>query len=414
MKIGLSLGGGGAKGFAHLPILEVFDELGLRPGAISGVSIGAVLGALYASGMSAQQILVALLAFFPSAGQLLREIFQRSGSKHFLSLFDPNFKPGSFFKGERVLAFLYELLGTKDFADLQIPLKIVATDFWRREEVVFDSGDLLLAIRASMAIPHVFAPLVLEQRVLVDGGLCNNLPYEHLPPDCDITVAVDIAGDVSTPKNKLPSALEAIFYTYQVMMDAMSLQKMKYIPLDIHVRAPVLDIDMLEFHKAPETYRQGLAAKDSFREQLLQKLAAFEQRGGDLGNTSMTELRRRARAARELEHSQQVEAEPKPLSGFAFCQLRARLGGLGEHLEEQWERMLGKKPEEESLKGLKRMVEKRAKPSQDRSQIKQDQAKQIAKESEGLKFLEQLRRHLPENLLERFYQSLKIKAPPKK
>ncbi len=300
MNIGLTLGGGGAKGFAHLPILEVFDELGLRPSAISGTSIGAILGALYASGMSAREITTVVQSFFPARSQLLREIFQRRNANTFIQLLDPSFKPGSFFKGERVLDLLYRLMGTRDFAELNIPLKIVATDFWRHQEVVFEEGDLLYAIRASMAIPYVFAPVQTEDSIIVDGGLVNNLPFDHLPQDCDLKIAVDIAGDVSTPRNKAPGAFEAIFATYQIMMDALTQQKLKRLPLDIYVRPPIVDVELLEFHKALEVYRQGLAAKDKFRSELMQRLEQFEQEGGQLGEPSLAELKQGARRAQQI------------------------------------------------------------------------------------------------------------------
>lgn len=88
-------------------------------------------------------------------------------------------------KGDKFLAFVEETMQAQSFDELQIQFKAVATDFWRREAVVFDSGDLLTAIRASMAIPYLFTPIVEDDRVLVDGGLVNNLPYDLLPAECE-------------------------------------------------------------------------------------------------------------------------------------------------------------------------------------------------------------------------------------
>lgn len=269
-KIGLALGGGGAKGFAHIPILEVFDELGIKPYCITGTSIGAILGALYASGHSAASIVAMTEHLLVPHGNSFKDIIRNKDAFKFLELIDPHFsfKPKGLIKGEKFLGFLYEQLEVSSFRELKIPFKAVTTDFWRRKQVVFDSGDLLPALRASMAIPYIFTPVVLDGCVLVDGGLVNNVPHDLLSPKCDIRIAVDIMGGHSTPIDKPPSPMEAIFQTYQVMMEAMAQEKRKCHPVDIYVRPPLIDVDMLDFHKADAIYRQGLAAKDDFKRQL--------------------------------------------------------------------------------------------------------------------------------------------------
>jgi NTE family protein len=269
-KIGLALGGGGAKGFAHIPILEVFDELGIKPYCITGTSIGAILGALYASGHSAADIVAMIEQLIVPRNSTFRDIIRNKDAFKFLELIDPHFsfKPHGLIKGEKFLGFLYEQMQASTFEELKIPLKAVATDFWRRKPVVFDSGELLPALRASMAIPYIFTPVVMNDQVLVDGGLVNNVPHDLLSPKCDVRIAVDIMGEQSTPKNKPPSPMEAIFHTYQVMMDAMAQEKRHNYPVDIYVRPPLMDVDMLDFHKADEIYEQGLAAKEGFKRQL--------------------------------------------------------------------------------------------------------------------------------------------------
>lgn len=265
-KIGLALGGGGAKGFAHIPILEVFDELGIKPHCITGTSIGAVLGALYASGHSATNIVEMIGQLIPQGGK---------DSLKMLSMIDPHFsfKPKGLLKGEKFLDFLYEQMQASSFEELKTPFKTVATDFWRRKQVVFDSGDLLPAVRASMAIPYVFTPVMLGEQVLVDGGLVNNVPHDLLDAKCDIRIAVDIMGERSTPKDKPPSAMEAVSHTYQVMMDAIAQEKLAHHPVDIYVRPPLMDVEILDFHKANSIYEQGLKAKEGFKRQLDQLLS---------------------------------------------------------------------------------------------------------------------------------------------
>ncbi len=269
-KIGLALGGGGAKGFAHIPILEVFDELGIKPYCITGTSIGAILGALYASGHSAISIVEMIEHLMVPRNASFKEIIRNKDSFKVLSMIDPHFsfKPQGLIKGEKFFGFLYDQMQVSSFEELSIPLKTVATDFWERKPVVFDSGDLLPAVRASMAIPYIFTPVLANDRVLVDGGLMNNVPHDLLDSQCDIRIAVDIMGNTSTLPNKTPSPLEAIFHTYQVMMEAMAQEKLKNHPVDIYVQPPLMDIDMLDFHKAEAIYKQGLAAKDGFKHQL--------------------------------------------------------------------------------------------------------------------------------------------------
>jgi NTE family protein len=175
-------------------------------------------------------------------------------------------------KGEKVLDFLEESLQVKCFKDLEIPFRCVATDFWGYESVVFDSGDVLQAIRTSMAIPYVFAPIVSDGRVLVDGGLTNNVPVDLLDDDCDIKIAVNIRGQRSTAQDKIPNALEAIFHSYEVMLEATTRAKLDAHPVDIEIVPPILDVDVMDFHRAEEVYQQGLSVKQEFREMLESKL----------------------------------------------------------------------------------------------------------------------------------------------
>ena len=274
-KIGLALGGGGAKGYAHIPILEVFDELGIKPCCITGTSIGAILGALYASGHSASDIVEMIVGSYASGNGSNKKALAGRDAFKILALIDPHFsfKPKGLLKGEKFLKFLYEELQVSSFEELQIPFKTVATDFWRRKQVVLDSGDLLPAVRASMAIPYVFTPVMMDDQVLVDGGLVNNVPHDLLDPQCDIRIAVDIMGDISTPRDKVPSPLEAIFHTYEVMQDAIAMEKLDNHPVDIYLRPPLLDVEVLDFHTPELIYKQGLSIKDDFKRQLEKKLA---------------------------------------------------------------------------------------------------------------------------------------------
>ena len=280
-KIGLALGGGGAKGFAHIPILEVFDELGVQPWCMTGTSIGAILGALYASGHSATDLVEIIRELTLPKDTSLKNLIRTKDSFKLLNLLDPHIslKPQGLLKGEKFIGYLYDHMRISTFEELKIPLKTVATDFWRMEQVVSDSGELLPAMRASMALPYIFTPVVDGERVLVDGGLVNNVPHDLLSPECDIRIAVDIMGTTSTPPNKIPSPRDAVFHTYQVMMGAMAQEKLANHPVDIYVQPPLIDIDILDFHKPWEIYGQGAAAKESFKRQLDALLSGKPRRG---------------------------------------------------------------------------------------------------------------------------------------
>ena len=270
IKIGLALGGGGAKGFAHIPILEVFDELGIKPYCITGTSIGANLGALYASGHTAKDIAEMFHKLIVPPNAKLKDLIHKKDVLKIFELLDPHIslKPQGLLKGEKLLEFLYSQMKVSTFEELGISLKVVATDFWRREQVVFGSGDLMPALRASMALPYIFTPVEQDDRVLVDGGLVNNVPHDLLDRECDVRIAVDIMGTDTTPPTKTPSFRDAVFHTYQVMMNAMAEEKRANHPVDIYVRPPLVDVEILDFHKPWEIYEQGLAAKDDFKYQL--------------------------------------------------------------------------------------------------------------------------------------------------
>ncbi|MEQ1712374.1 MAG: patatin-like phospholipase family protein, partial [Hyphomicrobium sp.] len=175
--IALALGGGGARGLAHILMLEAFDELGLRPKVIAGTSIGAVFGAAYASGMRAVEIRAHTEEVLAQRFDLLRELFRARAPAigRVLGLFNTR---SAFLEPAALLDIVLPGRFPSDFAALPIPLKIVATDFYAQEAHVFSSGPLKPAIAASMALPVVFQPVAIDGRAMVDGGLSNPLPFD--------------------------------------------------------------------------------------------------------------------------------------------------------------------------------------------------------------------------------------------
>ena len=272
-KVGLALGGGGAKGLAHIPLLEAFDELGVRPHCVTGTSVGAVLGALYASGVSGVAIRKEMGRLsITGSDSIAKLIFNREISK-WIDFIDPEFGRRGLFRGERFLEFLAGIIPAERFEDLVIPLKIVTTDFWRRQQVVIDSGPLLPAIRASMSMPFLLTPVAYEGRVLVDGGAVNPVPFDLLEPDCDVTVAIDVMGDKTKPDDDMPSMFEAVFQTLQIMQRTIIEQKLMREEPDLLVKVALKDIRALDFYKINQILRQADKAKRKLKQDLVRLLS---------------------------------------------------------------------------------------------------------------------------------------------
>ena len=191
--IGLALGGGGARGLAHILMLEAFEELGLRPKIIAGTSIGAVFGAAYASGMPARLVRAHAEEALSQRLDIVRQLFSARAEPvlRFLNLIPIR---SALLNPLSVLELLLPAAVARDFHGLRIPLRVVATDYHAQEQVVLTSGDLRRAVAASMALPALFTPVAIEGRVLMDGGLVNPLPFDVLGGQADITVAIDVSG----------------------------------------------------------------------------------------------------------------------------------------------------------------------------------------------------------------------------
>jgi NTE family protein len=273
-SVALALGGGGARGLAHILMLEVLDELGIRPNLIAGTSIGAIFGAAYASGLSArlirahtEEVLSQRLSF---AQALLA-----ARAEPVLKLL--NFLPvRSSLLNPAVL--LGQFLPSKvphDFAGLAIPFKAVATDFYAQEQVVIDTGELRSAVAASMALPALFSGVVREERLLMDGGLVNPLPFDILEGAADIVVAVDVTGASNGPGKRLqPSPLAALVSSSQILQRSIVREKLRARQPDIYIDVDVDKFQVLEFHRFREVLEAAQPAKDQLRRQLDRVLAS--------------------------------------------------------------------------------------------------------------------------------------------
>ncbi len=237
-RLGITLGGGGARGFAHIAFLKVLDELHLRPAVISGTSMGALIGALYASGHNALGI---------------ERIFKELNWLDIVSLTDISWLHAQegLVRGDKISQMLAKLTQNKKLEELSIPLKIVATDYWQQEEVVFTQGSVVEAVRASISLPGIFVPAVVNKRVMVDGGVVNSLPYEIIRQECDVLVAVDVLGDKwqGGDAQKRPGIFDTIFSTFQIMQAAGVETKLKLSKPDYYIRPAMKNIELLDFQQ---------------------------------------------------------------------------------------------------------------------------------------------------------------------
>lgn len=273
MKIGIALGGGGARALAHIAILEVLDELNVKPVHITASSAGAIIGALYAGGIKPSFLRETLTELSVPGKTPLREILRRRKDWAWLGYIAPEFDGRGLFKADKVLAKILSLLPCHTFKELAIPLSVVTTDFWAREPVVITHGELQPAIQASMAVPGMVAPVDREGRQLVDGSIVNPVPWDLLSDDCDLRIAVDVVGR-RIPKLGRPAWLsDLVFNTFETAEVSLNRLKRQYDPPDIYVAPAITGVGLLEFYRARDIFHQAAPACASFREALKKRLA---------------------------------------------------------------------------------------------------------------------------------------------
>ena len=267
-KIGIALGAGGAKGLAHVLILEALDELGLKPSYVTGTSTGAVVGVLYCSGLSANDLRQVMSNISISENDTLRDVVTKKHVFKWLNFKALQFDGRGLLNAQHFINYLFESIEARTFEELIIPLRVVASDFWTREQVVLDGGELAPAIQASMSLPGVFTPVTMGENVLIDGGAVNPVPFDLLPKDCDLTIAVDVIGRREARPDRMPSLQEAIFNTFQIMERSIVREKLRNLSPDIYVEIEISNIRALEFYKADQVFKQAQPAKDQFKRDL--------------------------------------------------------------------------------------------------------------------------------------------------
>jgi NTE family protein len=276
-RIGLVLGGGGAKGAAHVGVLRVLDDLRIPVDCVAGTSMGALVGGTFASGMPANEIERALSAIDWSqtvgkAGLRDRTPIERKleGTTYTnqleLGLKDGNVAlPGGLLKTQDIEDVIRQLINNarfqRDFDNLPIPFRAVATEMVSGQMVVLDSGDLSVAMRASMSIPGAFSPVVIGEQVLSDGGMVRNLPVDIAREFCaDVVIAVWL----TSPEPKaadLKSALSLVSRSMDVMIKANEREQIETLTADdVGIEVPMGDIGTGDFQRVAEAVVLGRAA----------------------------------------------------------------------------------------------------------------------------------------------------------
>jgi NTE family protein len=275
--IGVALGSGGARGLAHIAYIEAFDELGLKPTIIAGTSIGALIGAGWANGMSGQQLREHAVNVLGTLQQIAGRLWTNSLPS--LQSVMQNGISVQVDAGNIVEAYLPELFPT-DFAALAIRFKTVATDLYSWEQTVFDSGPLRPAIAASLAIPGLFRPLKVDGRFHIDGGTVNPLPVELARDGVDLVIGIDVNGTPVEPVGASePSFLDVGFAATQIMARALVHQALRLSPPEIYVQAPVHGVRVLDFWRVREIIAQAEADKDAFKRSVERVLSRFGKAG---------------------------------------------------------------------------------------------------------------------------------------
>ncbi|TMU55309.1 patatin-like phospholipase family protein [Flagellimonas algicola] len=287
-KVGLVLSGGGAKGMAHIGALKVIDEAGIKIDYIGGTSMGAIVGALYASGYSAKELdsIFRVTNFTEliqdNVPRGAKTFYEKEDSERYaLGLPFTNFNvsfPQAISGGQNIynelVRLLFHVKDIQDFGSLPIPFLCVATNVETGEEVLLDRGYLPEAIMASGTFPSLFEPSEIEGEVLIDGGVVNNYPIDEIKAlGADIIIGVDVQHGLAT-RESLESATEILLQinNYRTVRD----MKKKAQQTDIYIRPDIDDFSVIDFDRSLEIVESGeIAAYTQLK--ALKDIAAKQQ-----------------------------------------------------------------------------------------------------------------------------------------
>ncbi|MFP4378599.1 MAG: patatin-like phospholipase family protein [Spirochaetales bacterium] len=253
-RIGLALAAGGAKGVAYIPFLAALEEMGVHPAVVAGSSVGSVIGGLYAAGCTPADI---------------TDIVKRFKPRRMGEFFRINWSGPGIITSSSVRRFLSDTLPVTTFAQTRVPFVTVATDYWRRDQVVFRTGSLIDAITASAAVPGLFEPARVDGRILIDGGITNTLPYDLIDSECDAVIALDVSNRTENPdRDDMPRGAEMVLNTFRILTDRQTEEKVAHDPPAMHFRLKVPFVEVLDFHKYEEIFDKVWPEVDRFRDEV--------------------------------------------------------------------------------------------------------------------------------------------------
>ena len=257
-RIGLALGGGAARGFAHVGVIQVLEEAGLHPHYVAGTSAGSLVAALYASGKNSQE---------------LRRVADSMEEAEITDWMVPLLNRGAL-KGEALARYVNTQVGGKSIEQMKIPLAIVATDLRNGEAVAFRRGNTGSAVRASSAVPAVFQPVRIGEREYVDGGLVAPVPVKQTREmGANFVIAVDISSDPEG--NPAGDTFQILMQTFAIMgksINSMALREAEFV-----VRPPLSGVKSADFGARRRSIEAGRSAMLAMLPQLKNRIAAFER-----------------------------------------------------------------------------------------------------------------------------------------
>jgi NTE family protein len=269
----LALGSGGARGLAHIAALEALDDMGVKPAAIAGTSVGALIGAAYAAGMSGKDIRRHVLNVAHNPRETRRRLLAARAGR-LSDLLSGAFSQATQMDAEKFCTQFLPQTMPADFSALGIPLIVMATDLHRRQEAVLSAGPLRAALAASIAFPGLFRPVNVDGRILVDGGATNPLPFDQLVGRADIVIAVDVFGAPAPERSDMPGAWESVFTTLNIMGSTIVAAKRRRAAPDLTIRPKVAIFRTLDFYQASAILRAAEAAKGEVKQKLGELLSA--------------------------------------------------------------------------------------------------------------------------------------------
>ena len=279
-KVGLVLSGGGAKGFAHIGVIKELEKAGVQVDYVAGTSMGAIVGAMYAAGYSADQI--NYLVDNTDFSGILQDIIPRRDKPYFQKAYQEkhaislpiNLKEGSvglplgLSRGQNALNLLTQVFApvqeVEDFKLLPIPFFCIATDIETGDEVVLEKGSLPLAVRASASFPTLLNPVEIDDKILVDGGVVDNFPVDKMKEKgVDIIIGVNVQGQLYN-RNELSSVSSILsqiisFKIYEKVDEQVKL-------VNIYIRPKVADYGVTSFEDKDEILAEGVKAAVKYRE----------------------------------------------------------------------------------------------------------------------------------------------------